>query len=86
MVTFNSSRKSQVKAIIGFLREMIGTDEKTLSMLNILELHYYGSSQPDMGARLKVSFQPHLDEHFKRIFIQYATEGKVFEYFYLWLY
>ena len=51
-------------------------DEKILALLNIIDQNHYGSTMPDKGEIIFVTFNENLDVWFKRKYIDYAVEGK----------
>ena len=74
--------KSKIKTFVSLLRTMVpSVDEKILALLNIIDQNHYGSTMPDKGEIIFVTFNENLDVWFKRKYLEYAVEGKVFDTF-----
>ena len=75
--------KSKVKIFISHIRTLVpSVDEGVLALLNVIDQNHYGVSMPDNDEYIFVHFNDNLDLHFKRKFIDYAVDGKVFLIFY----
>ena len=75
--------KSKVKIFISHIRTLLpSVDEGFLALLNVIDQNHYGVSMPDNDEYIFVHFNDNLDLHFKRKFIDYAVDGKVFLIFY----
>ena len=71
--------KSKVKIFISHIRTLLpSVDEGFLALLNVIDQNHYGVSMPDNDEYIFVHFNDNLDLHFKRKFIDYAVDGKVF--------
>ena len=74
--------KSKVKIFISHIRTLVpSVDEGVLALLNVIDQNHYGVSMPDNDEYIFVHFNDNLDTYFKRKFIDYAVDGKVFWYF-----
>ena len=72
--------KSKVKIFISHLRSLVpSVNEGVLALLNVIDQNHYGVPMPDNGEYIFVHFNDNLEVHFKRTFIDYAIEGKVFD-------
>ena len=69
--------KSKIKTFMSLLRTMVpSVDDRILALLNIIDQNHYGSTMPDKGEIIFVTFNENLDVWFKRKYIDYAVEGK----------
>ena len=72
--------KSKVKIFISHLRSLVpSVNEGVLALLNVIDHNHYGVPMEDNGEYVFVHFNDNLEVHFKRTFIDYAVEGKVFD-------
>ena len=72
--------KSKVKIFISHLRSLVpSVNEGVLALLNVIDHNHYGVPMEDNGEYVFVHFNDNLEVHFKRTFIDYAIEGKVFD-------
>ena len=72
--------KSKVKIFISHLRTLVpSVNEGVLALLNVIDHNHYGVPMEDNGEYVFVHFNDNLEVHFKRTFIDYAVEGKVFD-------
>ena len=72
--------KSKVKIFISHLRSLVpSVNEGVLALLNVIDQNHYGVPMEDNGEYIFVHFNDNLEVHFKRTFIDYAIEGKVFD-------
>ena len=72
--------KSKVKIFISHLRSLVpSVNEGVLALLNVIDQNHYGVPMEDNGEYVFVHFNDNLEVHFKRTFIDYAVEGKVFD-------
>ena len=72
--------KSKVKIFISHLRSLVpSVNEGVLALLNVIDHNHYGVPMEDNGEYIFVHFNDNLEVHFKRTFIDYAVEGKVFD-------
>ena len=72
--------KSKVKIFISHLRTLVpSVNEGVLALLNVIDQNHYGVPMEDNGEYIFVHFNDNLEVHFKRTFIDYAVEGKVFD-------
>ena len=72
--------KSKVKIFISHLRSLVpSVNEGVLALLNVIDHNHYGVPMEDNGEYVFVHFNDNLEVHFKRTFIDYVVEGKVFD-------
>ena len=72
--------KSKVKIFISHLRSLVpSVNEGVLALLNVIDHNHYGVPMEDNGEYIFVHFNDNLEVHFKRTFIDYVVEGKVFD-------
>ena len=72
--------KSKVKIFISHLRSLVpSVNEGVLALLNVIDQNHYGVPMEDNGEYIFVHFNDNLEVHFKRTFIDYVVEGKVFD-------
>ena len=72
--------KSKVKIFISHLRTLVpSVNEGVLALLNVIDQNHYGVPMSDNGEYIFVHFNDNLEVHFKRTFIDYVVEGKVFD-------